>query len=63
MSQLITCRREFAGIPVTMSTATIPQPESDQPRRVVALGRISRSGGEIIISDQLTGSASASAGR
>jgi hypothetical protein len=54
MSQLIISRREFAGVPVTMTTAATPLPEPDEPRRVVALGWISRSGGQVTISDRLT---------
>lgn len=56
MPQLIMSRREFAGVPVTMTTATDNQSEQSQTRRVVALGWISRHGGQITISDQLTGS-------
>lgn len=62
MPQLIMSRREFAGVPVTMTTATAPSVEPDQPRRVVALGWISRSGGQITISDRLVRS-TALAGR
>lgn len=54
MSQLIMSRREFAGVPVTMTTVAAPLPEPDQPRRVVALGWISRNGGQVTVSDQLT---------
>lgn len=63
MSQLITSRREFAGVSVTMTTATAPLPGPDQPRRVVALGWISRNGGQVTVSDRLTGSVSTPAGR
>lgn len=62
MPQLVMSRREFAGVPVTMTTATAPSVAPDQPRRVVALGWISRSGGQVTISDRLVGSA-ALAGR
>lgn len=62
MPQLIMSRREFAGVPVTMTTASAPPTEPDQPRHVVALGWISRSGGQITVSDRLPGSTS-SAGR
>ena len=63
MSQLIMSRREFAGISVTMTTAATPLPEPDQPRRVVALGWISRNGGQVTVSDQLTGPVSTPAER
>lgn len=63
MSKLIMYRREFAEVPVTLTTAATPLPEPDQPRRVVALGRISHAGGQITISNQLTGSTSNPAGR
>ena len=56
MPQLIMSRREFAGVPVTMTTAADSQSEPPQARRVVALGWISRHGGQITISDRLTGS-------
>ena len=56
MPQLIMSRREFAGVPVTVTTATDDQP---QARRVTALGWISRHGGQITISDRLTDSAPA----
>lgn len=62
MSQLVLSRREFAGVPVTMTTIA-PLPEPNQPRRIVALGRISRSGGQVTISDRLIGSAATPAGR
>ena len=57
--QLIMSRREFAGVPVTMTTAADSEPEQSQVRRVVALGWISRQGGQITISDRLTGSSPA----
>ena len=63
MSQLIMSRREFAGVPVVMTTAATPLPEPDEPRRVVALGWISSNGGQVMISDQLTGPVSTPAGR
>ena len=59
MPQLIMSRREFAGVPVTMTTATDSQPEQPPARRVVALGWISRHGGQITISNRLTGSTQA----
>ena len=62
MPQPVMSRREFAGVPVTMTTATAPSAAPYQPRRGVALGWISRSGGQVTISDRLGGSA-ASAGR
>jgi hypothetical protein len=62
MPQLVMSRHEFAGVTVTMTTASAPSAEPDQPRRVVALGWISRSGGQVTISDRLVGS-TASAGR
>ena len=63
MPQLIMSRREFAGVSVTMTTAPAPNREPDQPRRVVALGWISRNGGQVTISDHLAGTTNASAGR
>jgi fructose 1,6-bisphosphatase len=63
MPQLIMSRREFAGVPVTMTTATTLRSEYDHPRRVVALGWISRNGGQVTVSDQLTRPVSTSAGR
>jgi hypothetical protein len=63
MPQLIMSRREFAGVPVTMATATTPLPEPDEPRRAVALGWISRNGGQVTISDRLTGTTTTPAGR
>jgi hypothetical protein len=62
MPQPIMSRREFAGVPVTMTTVA-PLPEPDQPRRIVALGWISRSGGQVTISDRLIGSVATPAGR
>lgn len=62
MSQLVMSRCEFAGVPVTM-TAVAQFPDPDQPRRVVALGWISRSGGQVTVSDRLFGSVAAPAGR
>ncbi len=63
MSHLVMSRREFAGVPVTLTTAAIPQPEPHQARRVVALGWISRHGGQVTISDRLTNSSTAPTGR
>lgn len=62
MSELIMSRREFAGVPVTMTTVA-PFTEPDQPRRVVALGWISRNGGQVTISDRLIGAVATPAGR
>ncbi|MBS2546956.1 hypothetical protein KGQ19_08750 [Catenulispora sp. NL8] len=64
MSQFVMSRREFAGVVVGMVTASIPE-DPDQPRRVVALGRISRNGGRVAISGHLVGQyvAPAEAGR
>jgi hypothetical protein len=56
-------RRKFAGVTVTITTAADAQLEPPQARRVVALGWISRQGGQITISDQLTGSTLAAANR
>jgi hypothetical protein len=62
MSQLIVSRREFAGVPVTVTTvARLPEPE--QPRRIVALGWISRSGGKVTISGRLIGYVATPAGQ
>lgn len=53
MSQFVMSRREFAGVVVNMATAAIPFAEPGQSRRVVALGRISRDGGQVAISSHL----------
>lgn len=50
MSQFVMSRREFAGVVVSMATAATSLVEPDQRRRVVALGRISRHGGQVAIS-------------
>ena len=53
MSQFVMTRRVFAGVPVIMATATVPLAEPNQLRRVVASGRITRRGGQVMISDRL----------
>lgn len=53
MPQLMMSRREFAGVPVTLTIATDSLSGNDQPRHVVALGWISRNGGQVIISERL----------
>ena len=53
MSQFVMSRREFGGVVVSMATATTPLAERDQPRRVVALGWISRHGGQMAVSGHL----------
>jgi hypothetical protein len=63
MPQLIMSRRAFAGVPVAMTIAVMPLPKPDQPRRVVALGWISRNGGQITVSSQLAEPASTQVGR
>ncbi|MEY9893208.1 hypothetical protein ABIA31_006886 [Catenulispora sp. MAP5-51] len=65
MSQFVMSRRVFAGIPVIMATATVPLAEPSQPRRIVAFGQISRRGGQVVVSDRITGlnTAPARAGR
>ncbi|WP_194909684.1 hypothetical protein [Catenulispora rubra] len=65
MSQFVMCRRVFAGVMVIVAMATSPVAEPHEPRRVVALGRISRRGGQVTISDRLAAlnAASAQAGR
>lgn len=65
MSQFVMTRRVFAGVPVIMATAPVPLAEPNQLRRVVASGRITRRGGQIMISDALAGmrTAPARAGR
>jgi len=65
VSQFVMCRRMFAGVMVIVAMATSPIAEPHEPRRVVALGRISRRGGQITISDRLVGLnvAPATAGR
>ncbi|MBS2966382.1 hypothetical protein KGA66_25295 [Actinocrinis puniceicyclus] len=62
MSQLVMSRRKFAGVPVTMTTVA-PLPEPNQPRRIGALGWISRNSGQVIVSDRLIRSVAAPAGR
>jgi hypothetical protein len=62
MPQLVTSRREFAAVLVTLTTGTAPQPEPHQPRRIVAFGWISRNGGQVIVCDRLANS-TAAAGR
>ena len=56
MPQLIVPRREFAGITATQNTVTAMLPEQVQRRRVVALGWISRTSGQAVVSEQLVGS-------
>ncbi|MEZ0109272.1 hypothetical protein ABH920_003282 [Catenulispora sp. EB89] len=65
MSQFVMSRRMFAGVVVIVAMVTSPFAEPHEPRRVVALGRISRRGGQITISDRLVGLnvAPATAGR
>lgn len=65
MSQFVMSRRVFAGVRVIVAPATGPLAEPKQPRRVVAVGRISRRGGQVMISDRLSGlnTASTLAGR
>lgn len=65
MSQFVMSRREFAGVVVSVVTATTPFVEPDQQRRVVALGWISRYGGQVTISGNLADqdAAPAKAGR
>lgn len=53
MSQFVMSRREFAGVVVVMATPAIPLSGPDQPRRVVARGRLSRRGGLVTVSDRL----------
>lgn len=60
MPQFVISRCGFAEVPVTVTAAPLFDP--DQPRRVVALGWISRNGGHVVISDRLIGSVH-SAGR
>lgn len=55
MSQFVMSRREFAGVVVIMTTAATPVTGPDQPRRVVALGQISRCGGKVVVSERLAG--------
>ena len=63
MPQLVMSRRDFAGVPVAVTTAAVQQPEPHQPRRIVALGWISRSGGQVVISARLTRTPATQAGR
>ena len=58
MPQLTMSRREFAGVPVTVTAAVEGPAEPSLARRVVALGWISRHGGQLTISDRLAGSTS-----
>jgi hypothetical protein len=62
MPQLVIYRRDFAGVPVTVTTVD-PLLEPDQQRRIVARGRISRNGGHITISGRFTGPVVNAAGR
>lgn len=55
MSQFVMSRREFAGVVVSMATAAVLVAEPDSPRRLVALGWISRRGGQVAISGRLAG--------
>jgi hypothetical protein len=63
MTHLVMSRREFAGVSVTMTTASALPIELHQPRRVVALGWISRGGGQVTISDRLNVAPTTLAGR
>lgn len=63
MPQLVMSRRDFAGAPLTLTTAIAPKPEPHQPRRIVALGWISGSGGQVIISARLPRTPTTQAGR
>lgn len=65
MSQFVMSRSVFAGVRVIVAPATVPLAEPNQPRRVIAVGRISRRGGQVMISDRLSGlnTASTLAGR
>ena len=53
MPQLVMSRREFAGIAVSQTTLSSTRREHGQPRRAVALGWISRTDGQVIVSEQL----------
>ena len=61
MSQFVMSRCEFAGVVVIMATVATPPTGPDQPRRVVAVGRISRCGGKAVISDRVAGTNAAPA--
>ena len=56
MPQFVMSRRAFAGAPVALTTVDMPQHEPSEPRRVVALGWISRNGEHITISGKLASS-------
>lgn len=55
VSQFVMPRRNSAGVLVIVATATVPLTEPSQPRRIVAVGRISRHGGRVVISARLAG--------
>lgn len=63
MSQLVTSRLEFAGVPTTLITAARLQVDPNQPRRVVAFGRLSRHTDQVAISDRLANANRTPAGR
>jgi hypothetical protein len=59
VSQFVMSRRRFAGVVVVVAVTAVPLLEPEQPRRVVALGRISRRGGLVAVSDRLAGPSAA----
>ena len=63
MPQLVMSRRDFAWVPVALTMAAVPQTEPHQPRRIVAIGWISRSGGQVVISARLIRTPATQAGR
>lgn len=63
MLYLVMSRHEFVGIPVTPTTAAVPQPEPHQLRRSIALGWISRRGGRVTIFGRLASTISTTARR
>jgi hypothetical protein len=61
MNNLVMTRGEFAGKSVTVTTAS--DAHADQPRRVVALGVISRQGGALTMTAELAATGVTKAGR
>jgi hypothetical protein len=61
MNNLVMTRGEFAGKRVTVTTAS--DEHTDQPRRVVALGVISRAGGSLTMTTELAATVATVAGR
>ena len=63
MSHLVASRREFARLLVALTPAAVPQSQPHQPGHVVALGCLSRHGGQVTVSGRLANAASTPDGR